>query len=125
MEQLGTVKKLLLSVASAMVIVVPIAVGVVRAPAAVAQAGADDGATPVTFDTVSILKAGNGANQQIMMKPDGTFSTTRIPLRQVIAAAYGVDKSQVVGGPDWLDQPPYDIAAHAANASAARFGPRG
>jgi uncharacterized protein (TIGR03435 family) len=125
MEQLGTVKKVLLTVASAAVVVVPIAVGVVRAPAALAQAGSDGGATPVTFDTVSIFKAAGGANQFIRMKPDGTFSTTQIPLRQVIAAAYGVDKSRVVGGADWLDQPLYDISAHTASASAVRFGPAG
>jgi uncharacterized protein (TIGR03435 family) len=124
MEQLNTVKKLLLTVASAMVILVPIAIGVVRAPAALAQAGADDGAGAVTFDSVTILKAASGENQWITMK-DGTFATTRIPLRQVIAAAYGVDKSRVVGGADWLDQPLYDISAHTANTSAARFGPGG
>jgi uncharacterized protein (TIGR03435 family) len=126
MEQLGTLKKVVLTAASAAVVVLPIAVGVVRAPAALAQAGADEAGTSATFDTVRIVKtATDGKEQYITMKPDGTFTTTRIPLRGVIAAAYGVDQSRVVGGADWLDQPLYDIAAHMANASAARFGPGG
>jgi bla regulator protein blaR1 len=123
MEQLSAAKKLLLAVASAMVIVVPMAVGLTRAPAAVAQATADAAATPLTFDTVKIVKtAMAGHGQWIKMKPDGTFGTTHMPLRGIIAIAYGVDKSLVIGGADWLDQSLYDIRARTATAPAKPSG---
>jgi uncharacterized protein (TIGR03435 family) len=40
----------------------------------------------------------------------GTFSATNVPLRMVLAAAYGLSEPRVVG-PDWLDKNRFDIAA--------------
>ena len=39
------------------------------------------------------------------------YSTLNIPMRTVIASAYGVRVDQVVGGPDWLDQQTFTIQA--------------
>jgi uncharacterized protein (TIGR03435 family) len=32
-------------------------------------------------------------------------------LRDLIAIAYGVDRWEVIGGPEWLDSPRYDVRA--------------
>jgi uncharacterized protein (TIGR03435 family) len=40
----------------------------------------------------------------------GTFSATNVPLRKVLAAAYGLSEPRVVG-PDWLDKNRFDIVA--------------
>lgn len=42
----------------------------------------------------------------------GTFHATNVPLRQVIAAAYGFSETRVIG-PEWLDKSRFDIVAKA------------
>jgi uncharacterized protein (TIGR03435 family) len=40
----------------------------------------------------------------------GTFRASNVPLRQVLAAAYGMSETRVIG-PDWLDKTRFDILA--------------
>jgi uncharacterized protein (TIGR03435 family) len=40
----------------------------------------------------------------------GTFRVSNVPLRQVLAAAYGMSETRVIG-PDWLDKSRFDIIA--------------
>jgi len=42
----------------------------------------------------------------------GTFTTTNVSLRRVVAAAYGMSESRVIG-PGWLDNLRFDIVAKA------------
>ena len=105
-------KRTLLAAAAAAAFVLPVGIGLLGTPRAAAQDEADG---PATFDAVSIVKSASGTNMSFKILPGGTLSTTRIPLRGVIASAYGVDATRVVGGPGWIDtQGLYDIDARAA-----------
>jgi uncharacterized protein (TIGR03435 family) len=49
--------------------------------------------------------------------PSGRFTTTNVPLRRLIALAYGTPQprpdSQIFGGPKWIDSDRFDIVAKA------------
>jgi uncharacterized protein (TIGR03435 family) len=102
------------------VIAVPIAIGLTSSPAAVAQTTADTGSTARAFDSVSIAKPATGGPLIWNDLRGGTLSTTRLPIREVIAVAYGVDKQFVTGGPDWLDQPLYSISARTTDPAVTK-----
>jgi bla regulator protein BlaR1 len=121
MDRLSTFKKLALAAAAAAVIVVPVAVGLGSSPAAVAQLAAGAESAQPQFRSVRIARSAPGVNQWLGI-PDGQFTqftTSRVPIRDVIAFAYGVHKLQVIGGADWLDKPLYDITAETAAPSTA------
>lgn len=124
-RHLDAPKKLLLATAVAAAIVIPIALGMAGSSPARAQVTAETGsAASVTFDSVSIAAAtASSSGTQFVGLTNGTWTTTRVPLRDVIAMAYGVDKSLVVGGPGWLDKPLYDITAHSAAVTRSGHGP--
>jgi len=46
----------------------------------------------------------------MLFKPD-RFMATNVTLHGLIQAAYGVQDSQIVGGPDWLNAEKYDVEA--------------
>ncbi len=122
-SHLGAAKKLLLATVVAAAIAVPIAAGVTAAPAR-AQVSADSGSSPATFDSVSIAAAAPSKDDtQWVGLNKGVWTTTRVPLRAVIAMAYGVDKSLVIGAPDWLNRPLYDITAHTTYIAASPYAP--
>jgi bla regulator protein blaR1 len=111
---LTVTKKALLATAAAAAFVLPVGIGLLGATPAAAQDEAGDG--PAAFDAVSVVKSPPGTKLWFQFLPAGTMSTTRVPLRGIIAAAYGVDSSQVVGGPKWIDtQGLYDISARGAS----------
>ena len=49
--------------------------------------------------------------------PGGRFTAQGITAKQLIALAYGVRESQVVGGPKWIHQNRWNVEAKAANFS--------
>jgi bla regulator protein blaR1 len=118
MDRLSTFKKLALAGAAAAVVVVPVAVGLASSPAAVAQLAAGAELAQPQFRSVRVARSAPGVNQWLGF-PDGQFSTSRMPIRDVIAFAYGVHRLQVKGGADWLDKQLYDITAETAAPSAA------
>jgi len=113
-KPLTTARRTLLATTTAAVFVLPVAVGLLGAPPAAAQVDAGDGSA--TLDAVSIVKSPPGTQMWFKVAP-GVLSATRVPLRGIIAAAYGVDSAQVVGGPKWIDtQGLYDISARISEA---------
>ena len=50
---------------------------------------------------------------RLMIGPANRVYATRVDLRQVIWTAHGVDRLQVVGGPEWIDTARFDIDAVA------------
>ncbi len=121
-KPLTPVKRALLALAAAPAVVLPLAVGLLGPPRVAAQDDASSG--PATFEAVRIVKADPGMRVFFKVSPTGTFSTTRVPLRDIIGMAYGVDPSRVVGGPTWIDtQGLYDITARMGNTSSASAGP--
>jgi uncharacterized protein (TIGR03435 family) len=57
--------------------------------------------------------------------PGGRLTITNCTLSQIIQLAFGFDKVQVSGGPAWVEQDEWDIAAKApADSEAARYFPK-
>jgi hypothetical protein len=55
------------------------------------------------YDVASVkLNKSNDGMMLIMNRPDG-FSCTNIPLKTLIANAYGIRQDLISGGPDWVD----------------------
>src|SRR5881398_2299162 len=44
---------------------------------------------------------------------NGRLTITNSTLKRCIMGAYGVGQNEITGGPDWLDQDQFDIAAKA------------
>ena len=124
-QQLSPSKKLLVAATAVLALAIPLLVGIAGVPAALAQPAAEAAGAPAAFDTVRITQAAGADDHRhlVKMRPNGTFTATRLSVRELIAIAYGLDKSQVIGGPDWLDQPLYDISAHVAHPIPAPGAP--
>lgn len=117
-RKLKTLKKLLLATVGVATIAAPITVGVLHAPPLRAQSRANDASPPQTFEVASIkpnksLEGTRGAGFQ----PGGRFLARNMPLRSLIAIAYGdprpLPNFQISGGPDWIDSDRFDIEAKA------------
>jgi uncharacterized protein (TIGR03435 family) len=109
-------RRLAISAATAIVLAL-------SAPAARAQTGGSaPGGTPAasslptTFTAASIKVNRSGDFRRAMgPAPGGRFSAMNVPLRDLIAFAYGVTNSratlQIVGGPSWIDSERFDVDA--------------
>jgi uncharacterized protein (TIGR03435 family) len=65
-----------------------------------------------SFDVATIKPNNSGATRMQGLNVNGRNFTTRASsLNDLIAFAYEVQTKQIVGGPDWLGQDRYDIAA--------------
>ncbi len=117
-QKLKTLKKLLLATVGVAAIAAPITIGVLNAPSLRAQSRANDARSPQTFEVASIkpnksLAGTRGAGFQ----PGGRFLARNMPLRSLIAIAYGeplpLPGFQISGGPDWIDSDRFDVEAKA------------
>jgi len=71
-------------------------------------------ATASSFDVATIKPTGpNRPGGTMNLPPGGTFTSTGIPLKFIIAIAYGVSPQQISGGASWVEAEPYDIVAKA------------
>lgn len=109
---LNAARKILLATATAVAIATPVVTGLLGAPRAAARESASQtDASNAVFDSVAIRKSSSQGMNWLILK-DGGLTTQGVSLRKVIAAAYGVQESRVLGGPAWIDTPLYDIVAH-------------
>jgi uncharacterized protein (TIGR03435 family) len=86
-----------------------------------AQSAATDGKTPA-FEVASVKPNNSGDFRRGMgPAPGGRFSAINVPLRELIAFAYGVPNAranlQVVGGPPWINTARFDVQAVAAGGA--------
>ena len=111
-------RKLLLAVAGTAAVAVPIASGILNAPA---RAQSQNGAT-LKFEVASVkanksvsnLSPGQPSPARGGVRPGGGFTATNFSLGELILWAYDVGTSNLLeGGPDWLDSARYDIDAKA------------
>jgi uncharacterized protein (TIGR03435 family) len=77
------------------------------------QAAAADNAT---FEVASVKTNKSGDNRiGIGFAPGGRFRATNVPLRELIAAAYGTPQPlaafQITGGPKWIESDRFDVVA--------------
>ena len=79
-----------------------------------AQAPSREPAAPTPFDVVSVKRSTSAQNNGGWgPRPGGQFVATNVPIRPLIAYAYGIRDVQLIGGPGWLESDRFDIAAKA------------
>ena len=119
---LTSAKKILLTSVTAATLVLPVVVGLLTSPRVTAQP-ANAASAIIAFDKVTITKA-TGEGSPLFGDHDQRFVVHSMPLRAVVARAYDVEQFLVVGGPDWLDKPLYDIDAHPGLGTEPGFDKR-
>lgn len=113
-------KKVLLGAVGMAAILGPVVFGAlnpvsIRAHSRHSQAQSRRAIVP-SFEAVTIKPHKNGEpiagfpTRAIWYKPDG-FVATDLPLHALIAMAYEVEGSEIVGGPDWVRSEDYDVEA--------------
>ena len=106
---LSLARRVLLGSALVASIAIPVGIGIVTSPRLAAQIVAPSANSP-TFEVASIRpnttpgRRGGGGGP-------GRVNMVGMPARTLIAQAYEVHDSQIIGGPDWLGSQGYDINA--------------
>lgn len=115
-HDLTFVKKLLLSAAAALVITVPLALGLLSASQTRATSRAQESTAAPVYEVVSFKSSSMASDSsgitpaRILVKPD-RFTVTNFTLSALIRSAYGVRSFQIVGAPSWINSEKYDIDA--------------
>jgi len=110
-------RKLLLSAAGLVAVVMPIAFGVLNATQSRAQSQVQvAGIIPPVYEAVSIEPASSKANKSGVASSRMTFhwsefTATNVTLQELMGTAYGVDGVQISGAPAWLNSEKFDIDA--------------
>jgi bla regulator protein BlaR1 len=112
--------KVVLGTAAVAAVTVPIAVGMLNAPAVHAQAAAQTAATGPKFDEASIKPAtpGPGFMFGVRPMPGGRISASNVTLKMLIARAYDLQDFQMSAGPGWIETERYNIEAKPDSPSA-------
>lgn len=133
--RLSFARRTMLVAAGLIALAVPVAVGIVNAPAIRAQSphATPSAAAGPTFEVASVKPSANceGAGGSPGQSPV-TLNLPCVPLRGLIRMAYSFSglvganlpsrRIEVLGGPGWIDTDRYDIFAKAAgNASQAEM----
>jgi uncharacterized protein (TIGR03435 family) len=73
------------------------------------------------YDVASVkLNKSNDGMMLIMNRPDG-FSCTNIPLKTLIANAYGIRQDLISGGAGWIDSMGFDVEAKVSGEDVDAF----
>ena len=112
---LGAGKILLLGMAASASVCVPVALGVLSAHASVAQS-INTSPASARFASVSIKANRSGGMREVVRFFGDRCGATNITLKSLVAMGYGVQESQVTGGPPWIDTERFDIAAQVLGA---------
>jgi bla regulator protein blaR1 len=106
---LSALKRVSLGAALVAAIAIPVAIGIITSPRLAAQIVAPAADSP-TFEVASIKpnttpgRMGGGGGP-------GRVNMVGMPGRRLIAQAYEIHDTQIIGGPDWLGSQGYDINA--------------
>jgi bla regulator protein blaR1 len=107
-------RKVVLGTAAVATVTVPIAVGMLNAPAVRAQSAAQTVPASAKFDVTSIKPAAPNSGQfmfGVRPMPGGRISAVNVTLRMLVERAYGLQGFQLSGGPGWADTVRYNIEA--------------
>jgi len=80
------------------------------------------------FEVASVRpNTSNDGKISIGLQPGGRFTAVNVPLWDLIRQAYALQRSQLVGAPDWVETARYDVVAKAEGdiPRAAPGGPAG
>jgi bla regulator protein blaR1 len=121
-------KKLLLSTLGVAAIALPIVFGLAKPARSQPKSSTQDTAAKTFnftrgYQQVSVTpgETGNGIIQtRILFKPDSLMVKNQ-PLQELLEFAYGVQESQISGGPDWLTTARFNIEAKLDNATVAEL----
>src|SRR6266566_960851 len=124
-------RKLLLGAFALVAVAAPVVFGLLQATQVRAQAQNAVRIAPA-FDSVTIKPNKTGdpmpgfsipgrRMQAAVFKPD-RFMATNFTLRGLIHLAYGLQDSQILAGPDWLDSEKYDVEAKLGNSAVNELG---
>jgi bla regulator protein blaR1 len=88
-----------------------------------AQAPTSAPAGQPTFEVASVKSHGSiPGERRLAFMPNGRFLADNVPLRSLIATAYGDPRPlpgyRIIGGPGWLESEAFDIEAKAADSFA-------
>ncbi len=112
-----TGKRLLFVFVSAIFLLLPLVADGLRA-----QSADPAGARP-KFEVASVRPNTSGDGKIMLgIQPGGRFNAVNVPLWDLIRQAYNLQRSQLVGGPDWLESARFDIVAKA-EGDIPRAGP--
>jgi uncharacterized protein (TIGR03435 family) len=91
-----------------------------------AQTPAPDASAPA-FEVASIKQNKSGDGRVLLGFPGGRFTATNVPLRALIATAYGTPQAlpnfRILGGPSWMDSDRFDIIAKVPGDIQPGVGP--
>jgi bla regulator protein BlaR1 len=107
--RLGLGRKLLLTAMGLASVAGPVAIGVVNAPLAKAQA---QDASRLAFEVASIKENHSGRlGTDGFQVAHGALTIRNVSLKMLVQASYHVQGAQIVGGPSWLTTDRYDLLA--------------
>jgi uncharacterized protein (TIGR03435 family) len=92
--------------------------GTICAAAAVAALSAQNSTPPadLAFEVATIkVNRSNELNAGFNFRPGGVVVVTNNTLRNIVRNAYGVQNTQIAGGPDWFEGVRFDITAKTPN----------
>jgi uncharacterized protein (TIGR03435 family) len=92
--------------------------GAVLLSAAAAILSAQD--TRPQFDVASIKPSAPAPGRMFGSRGPGMFNTENMPVKGIIAEAYGVKQFQISGGPSWIDSDGYTITAKTSGEGAPK-----
>jgi uncharacterized protein (TIGR03435 family) len=123
-RKLQTGKKLLLALIAAATIFGPIVLGLLHPAASQAQSQTSSAAA-VHIDSVSIQQTQSTSDHghegqpvisaRVFFKPD-SFTAANVTLPELIKNAYGVQESQISGGPEWIKTSHFDAEVKFTSA---------
>ena len=88
--------------------------GLAFAPYGITHVRAQAPADKPKFEVASVRENTNDDGKVMFgIQPGGRFNTVGAPLGELIRVAYGVQRTQLVGAPDWTETARYDIVAKA------------
>ena len=110
-RDLGASRKLLLAMAGIAAIAVPVAIGLMNAPAVRAQAQADNGPLP-EFEVASVKPAAPD-QRGMFIRPgaNGGININNMTVKELMTLAWRIQPYQVSGGPSWIESARFDIEA--------------
>jgi bla regulator protein BlaR1 len=119
-------KKLLLSAAGVVAIALPIVFGLAKPAHSQPQSSSQDMAAKTFsftrgYQQVSVTpgETGNGIIQtRILFKPDSLMAKNQT-LQELLKLAYGVQASQISGGPDWIATARFNVEARLDSSAVA------
>jgi len=113
--------KFVLGTGAVAAVTVPIAVGMLVAPAVHAQSAPADSKSPFAFDVASIKPSPPRGRGGIIHQPPGgkSYEVAGAPLSMIMTVAYSVTSRQISGGPGWIKTDRWNIEAKAERSGTS------